>query len=373
LKSKLFILFFGIVILSGAGCKKEYPTVHDQYTPVEFYFNGTFGGDSINLQASVNNYYMFTSYLLDANGVYDYTGEFRDKNCSANCANSLKISFKDYEVYSAGPTTIGDLISLAYFSFASPAGTPTKYYMTFFDSLYNGTAQSNLWDFGDGNTSTQHNPVHIFYHPGIYNVSLNTQSAGACSSSLNNIIMVGQVGNAFSVPFRETSSSGNTVYFTGSLGGIPPATWIVDFGDGTSTTTTSFTHIYTAPGIYPVSFSVTDATGYTAVKRINAATQTATTCYNDFYPTDTIAANNPGNLSDVTIEWRDANGKLYTSYSNSQPLHSMFKVTLSEGHANNINGQPTQKVKAKISCTLFNGTDSKILSGDVTFAVAHLQ
>src|SRR6266446_4384667 len=97
-----FFLFGAIAI---AGCHKNYPSTPPPATP-EFTFKGTINGDSVNLQAGVSNYYMFTSYSLDGNGVYDFTGEFRDKNCSSNCPNSLKISFKDYRKYSIFPTSI---------------------------------------------------------------------------------------------------------------------------------------------------------------------------------------------------------------------------------------------------------------------------
>jgi len=41
-----------------------------------------------------------------------------------------------------------------------------------------------LWDFDDGTTSTEQNPVHIFRMPGLYNVQLTRTSAGGSSYTI---------------------------------------------------------------------------------------------------------------------------------------------------------------------------------------------
>ncbi|HYV95388.1 MAG TPA: PKD domain-containing protein [Chitinophagales bacterium] len=370
MKNIRIIFLFLCGAITTTGCHKNYPSTPPPPIP-EFTFSGTINGDSMSLQAGVNDYYMFTSYSLDGNGVYDFTGEFRDKNCSSNCPNSLKIDFKDYRKYAILPTSIDTTIVPGYYSFATPAGTSTKFYVLFFDTLYNGTAQTYSWDFGDGTTFNDHNPIHLYYHPGVYNVSFSAEAA-SCSSSLNNDLVLGQAGSAFHSPFSESSSTGNLVHFTGYPGGIPPATWILDFGDGSITTGTNWNHTYSAPGVYAATLTVTDATGSTAISRVNAATETATTCYADFYPKDTITIANPWNFADVTVEWHDGAGNLYTSFDNSQPYNSLFKVISVEDYQDNISGQPTKKIHAVIYSTLYSGINSVVLMGDVVFSVAYL-
>lgn len=78
------------------------------------------------------------------------------------------------------------------------------------------------------------------------------------------------------------------------------------------------------------------------------------------------------NLADVTLEWHDAGGMLWTSANNSQTVKSMFKVTSVENYHNNLSGQPTKKIHAQITCTLYNGTNSMILNGEAVFSAAHL-
>jgi hypothetical protein len=78
------------------------------------------------------------------------------------------------------------------------------------------------------------------------------------------------------------------------------------------------------------------------------------------------------NLADVTIEWHDAGGNLYTTANNSQPYNSMFKIVSVKNYQNNASGQPTKEIHAKVTCTLYNGTNSMLLSGDLVFSVAYL-
>ena len=40
-----------------------------------------------------------------------------------------------------------------------------------------------LWDFGDGNTSTQQNPTYVYTNAGIYDVTLRTSVGGICIAS----------------------------------------------------------------------------------------------------------------------------------------------------------------------------------------------
>ncbi|MCC8145044.1 MAG: PKD domain-containing protein [Bacteroidales bacterium] len=45
-----------------------------------------------------------------------------------------------------------------------------------FSSLSSGNVESYLWDFGDGNTSTEENPLHIYGQSGLYEVSLTVSN-----------------------------------------------------------------------------------------------------------------------------------------------------------------------------------------------------
>lgn len=366
-----------VTLLVATSCKKKEYSTNSPTPTYPFYFNGTINGASVSLQAGASNYYLYTSYALDGNGVYDYAGEFRDKNTSTGSPNSLKIYVKDYRQYSLAPTQIDSTLLQGYYSLATPAGTASAFSVLFYDSLYNGTAQSFAYAFGDGGTSSQHRPTHLYGHPGIYTVSLNAQSTGACSSSLTNEVMVGQVGGRTQLFFVSNPTTATTVTLaTTTGGGTGPGTYTFnwDFGDGNTGVSTSptYTYTYATPGVYPLTLTRVDGANTTEICRRNFATLNATSCYANFYPTFITPVANPMNLANVTLEWHDASGNLYTSNNNSQPTQSMFKILSVSPYQNNTSGQPTKQIHAKVHCTLYNGTNTAVLDGDMVFSVAYL-
>lgn len=67
--------------------------------------------------------------------------------------------------------------------------------VTFTDLSYDpdGTIVSWLWDFGDGNTSTQQNPIHTYAAPGSYSVSLTVTDNEGANGTVTKIITVGDL------------------------------------------------------------------------------------------------------------------------------------------------------------------------------------
>jgi hypothetical protein len=379
MKTKHILLILGILLLAGACKKNEYSNTSTTNQPV-FYFNGVINNAPVTLQAGVNNYIMNTSYAKDGNGVYNYTGLFTLTGSPSNCPNSLQIYFLDYRQYSvSNPTTIDSLLIPGYYNYATPAGQPCGYYVQLTD-FYNIAPISYTWSFGDGQTATGNNPIHYYYHPGIYSVSLTTNT-GSCSSSDTNNIIVGQVGNAFLSPFSPSTFYGTQTQFSAvPTTGIPPYTYTWNYGDPLSGVKNTYsnismrdtgTHEFINQGVYAVSVTTTDATGYTTAYRSNIATPGATGCTSGFFEGTVTPYANPTNLNNVGIEWYDAGGNLWKSANNNQHAKSLFKViSVAEYKANSL-GQATKIINATVTCQLYNGVDSIPLNGNVVFGVAH--
>ena len=118
---------------------------------------------------------------------------------------------------------------------------------TTFGDLSSGTPSTWFWEFGDGTTSTTASPTHAYPTGGTYLACLTVSNLCGMDSTCQTI----------SVICPPTSSdytflaSGLTVDFTDiTLGG--PATWLWDFGDGSTATSTNPSHTYLADGIYDV-------------------------------------------------------------------------------------------------------------------------
>lgn len=366
-----------LLLLAISSCKKEDPkpeTGAMAGTPV-FSFTGNVNGNPIALQAGANDYFMSTSYSLDSNGVYDFIGELKPKNCIGDCRNSLKISIKDYRQFSMLPTTIDSTMVPGYYAFATPSGAASQYNNIFIATLKNGNAQSNYnWDFGDGTpivTSTDSTVVHKYLHPGIYKVSLNETG---CSSAIANDIQFGQTGNSLLPKFTTVITGDSAVFIpTPPFEGIYPYTYFWNFGDGSTSTATSPSHKYSAAGVYKASLTMTDATDTSAVQYFNVSIKPNTICSSNFSLRASTSLSNPMNLGDVVIEWRDTAGKLWTSKNNDQsPSKSMFKIISVENYLNSPNGDATKKIHVKFSCTLYSGSSSITMNNvEGIFAVSY--
>ncbi len=120
-----------------------------------------------------------------------------------------------------------------------------------------------LWNFGDGTTSTDQNPSHIYNTPGSYTVSLTvTDSFGNTDTGVftNTAQAVGPNTN---FQANQTLLQPNTsVTFTDlTTFGAPITSWSWNFGDGNTSSVQNPTHTYTTSGDYTVSLTVSDLDG----------------------------------------------------------------------------------------------------------------
>lgn len=140
-----------------------------------------------------------------------------------------------------------------------------------FQDASSGNPTSWLWDFGNGNTSTQQNPSAQYSTPGSYTVKLRvTNAQGTDSITKVNYVRVFANPSASFTALPNVICQGGTIAFTDStvIGSAPIETWFWSFGDGdTLTTTTGNTiHTYNAAlsGSFSVTLVVTDTNGCTS-------------------------------------------------------------------------------------------------------------
>ncbi|PLW94658.1 MAG: hypothetical protein C0591_12430 [Marinilabiliales bacterium] len=105
---------------------------------------------------------------------------------------------------------------------ADPTSGSIPLTVYFFD-LTEGTIDSWLWDFGDGNTSDDQNPEHIYTEIDIFNVSLTVTGPGGTESLVkDNFINTSEILNVFASAtpeiICEQSSSQLSAYASGGSG-----------------------------------------------------------------------------------------------------------------------------------------------------------
>ncbi len=123
-------------------------------------------------------------------------------------------------------------------------------------------ANSWLWHFGDGTTSTLQNPTHVYTTTGSYTVSLNV-AYGPCSDSVTHVNFINVTQPiSFNISANATAAcqAPFTVNFSNTASGATGYTW--NFGDSTPVShLSSPTHTYTAAGSYTVSLGVANSAG----------------------------------------------------------------------------------------------------------------
>ena len=121
------------------------------------------------------------------------------------------------------------------------------------------------WDFGDGTSSQEHNPMHTYTAPGIYTVSLTvTDELGNTDTEIKESFIIVDSVTPLNAEFTANNivgSGGSAAvnFLSQSTGEITELLW--DFGDGTTSTEQNPTHTYVGAGTYTVTLTVTGPGG----------------------------------------------------------------------------------------------------------------
>jgi len=141
---------------------------------------------------------------------------------------------------------------------AWPTTGPVPLVVVFTD-LSTGSPTSWAWDFGDGATSTDQHPTHVYTAPGSYNVTLTVADADHLATVTKNAFITATYP-PLAARFSGTPTDGPTpltVYFT-DLSSGEPTSWYWDFGDGQTAVEPDPVHTYGSPGVYTVTLIVFD-------------------------------------------------------------------------------------------------------------------
>ena len=210
---------------------------------LEFYWD--FGVDASSNSNDVNPSYTYTSL-----GSYDVT--LIVTNTNTLCADTLIIE---------NFISIGEFNGFQYELLDDGNCGLVQVAFSFYNS---GNIQSVSWDFGDGNSSGQFNPVYTYTSAGCFTPSLTiittdgcnyTATASECITSNGPV----NVNYTASGDLKTCDPFGTEITFNGIS--AMATSWLWDFGGlGTSTLQTP-TFNFTGYGIYPVELTVTYSDG----------------------------------------------------------------------------------------------------------------
>ncbi len=234
-------------------------------------------------------------------------------------------------------------------------------------------AVSWLWDFGNGNTSTQQNPSQVYTQGGIYNISLVVTGQNGCKDTniFNVPVSISQTPEAIIAVSQFQGCQPFNVSFTSNSLNLVNESYQWDFGNGQSSAQSAFNASYNIAGVFPVSLVVTNAGG---------CSDTANVQINSYQPASAQAsASNTTGCSPLSVSFNNSSsgsqGYLWdfgdgNTSSDSIPTHlyqnaGSYTVTLTvygQGGCNDTLTLPQQIVVNPTPSSSFSHTVSDICS-----------
>ena len=217
------------------------------------------------------------------------------------------------------------------------------------------------WDFGDGNTSVEQNPRHIYTDDGQYNVILIVKDDKAESKPKERKITVTNVAptidefNVLPVILKEGGSIDCKADASDPGDDIFIYEW--DFGDGNFANGSSVSHVYFDDGLYIVELTVNDGDGDSDRKSRTIMVESISPGF-IVYPTEldeggrvTCDAPTFDDVNDELIySWKfgdgknDAGGSVNHVYVNDGAYDIELEIKTND---NKIIGRKTEKVKVR--------------------------
>jgi PKD repeat protein len=240
---------------------------------------------------------------------------------------------------------------------ADPLITCAETPVQFMDSS-KGYPTTWRWLFGDGTSSTEQNPQHIYTDTGFFKVSLIV-SQNLCydTLTLDNYIYI----NAPIAQFSDKVNCDSPFIYNFKDHSIGAKTWLWDFGDGSTSNVESPTHIYKAIGKHLVSLTVTNGNcSYTATDSVNIILEnpsfnfTSGSAHNCKYDSIHFFTTNYNAGNIIAFQWdfgdgiktsnNKANANVYHLYQNAGTYFPKLSIT----DANNCKKSVQQSIPVRI-------------------------
>ncbi len=162
--------------------------------------------------------------------------------------------------------------------------------------------ETYYWDFGDGGSSTELNPVHAYPEPGIFIICLTATNDFGSDTYCDTI-------NTYYPPSADFSFTGDPLVIFTDLSTNYPETWDWFFGDGEISSLQNPEHLYLANGEYDVCLSVNNpgGTSYTC-KPVLISSYIATTAGFSYLGDPLVSFTDLSTLTPFEWQWDFGDG-----------------------------------------------------------------
>lgn len=191
--------------------------------------------------------------------VSNAAGEVIIPNLLAGTYYDISVQLFDCVSDMVGPVTIVNPAVTADFSHVVEPGCTED--VVRFTDISTGSAFpfEYTWAFGDGNTSTDQNPVHTYEDQGTYAVTL-TITDSVCNDVVTHDVIIDHPLSASFTVDEDTVCQGTAINFTDGSTGTAPMSYFWDFGNGeiNSIGGPSVSSVYPYAGSYVATLIIND-------------------------------------------------------------------------------------------------------------------
>jgi PKD repeat protein len=187
-----------------------------------------------------------------------------------------------------------------------------------------GDPVSWQWDFGDGMTSTERNPIHVYTASGFRKITLVAASSTSTRKATRTLTVMPPSSPATFVFSPSTPGPGQTVQFADTTSGSPTS-WQWNFGDGVTSASKNPSHIFNRTGAYVVTLTASNSStskqGSKTVTVSNISVLTSSFTYAPAFPTagQTVQFTDTSTGSPTAWSWSFGDGTTSTAQN---PSHS---------------------------------------------------
>lgn len=253
-------------------------------------------------------------------------------------------------------------------SYINVEGNPTSGFSSTLNALtasFNNTsigATSYAWNFGDGNTSTEANPIHTYSTGGGYTVTLIATNDCGSTTFIDNIIFV----NLPIASFNSNITSGCgplEIQFNDNSTGATEWNWSFPGGTPANSTDENPIIIYNTSGIYNVSLVASNASGNNSstqtsyIEVLNEATASFSSSSNAL---NAIFTNTSTNATSYSWDFGDGNLSSDMNPTHTYATDGTYSVTLT---AINACGSVTTTETITITTAAIVAFTADVLSG----------
>ena len=247
-----------------------------------------------------------TSTQQNPTVVYNFAGQFDVTLVATNSAGSNSITITKYITAKTVPAPN--------FSFSVNGHTVT------FTNNTVGTGITYLWDFGDGNTSTDFSPVHVYAQQGDYSVSLTATNICGSVTFSKSVTILDKPDADFNSDVTTGCSPLTVNFHDLSMNNPTTWKWILPGGSPALSFSQNPTIIYNNQGVYNVTLISTNASGSDTIVKTNYINviSTPVASFSTIINGNVVSFNN-SSTSGASYLWNFGDGNTSTEVN---PIHT---------------------------------------------------